>query len=65
MKEVLVTVEVDILVSVDDDVSLADATKIALFNVDSISGGINTKLNEKMQDIEIVDYNVSKAEWEL
>ena len=62
MKEALVRVYVEISVKVDDDVSLDEAIKIALFNVDSISGGINTKLNAKMRDIDIVDYQVISAD---
>ena len=62
MKSVIVQVNVEILVKVDDDVSLDDATKIALFNCESISSGINSKLNEKMQDIDIMEYEVISSE---
>ena len=62
MKEVLVKVNVEILVKVDDDVSIEDATAIALFNADGIVSSIGTKLNEKMQDIDIVDYEVTSSE---
>ena len=62
MKEVLVKVNVEILVKVDDDVSLEDATTIALFNCDGIESSIGTKLNEKMQDIDIMEYEVISSE---
>lgn len=64
MKQYSVKVDVEILVKVDDDVSLDDATNIALFNVDGIVGSIGTKLNEKMQDIDVVDYEVTSVEEE-
>jgi hypothetical protein len=62
MSEFLIKVNVEVLVKVDDDVSIEDATLIALFNVDGIESSISTKLNEKMQDIDVVDYKVISSE---
>ena len=62
MKKVLVKASVEILVEVDDDVSLEDAETIALFNVDGIVPQIGTKLNEKMHDLDILEYEVISKE---
>jgi len=62
MKDVLVNVSVEILVSVDDDVSLDDASTIALFNCDGIIPSIGGELNKKMKEIEILEYQVISSD---
>jgi len=60
--KVLVSVNVEILVEVEDGLTLDEAKQIALFNCDSITSGINSKLNQKLIEIEIEDYTVKSVD---
>ena len=61
--KVKVCVNVQILVEVEDGVSLHDAEQIALHNIDSIQSSISSDLNSKFIDLDIEDYNVEDS-WE-
>ena len=61
--KVKVCVNVQLVVEVEDGVSLHDAEQIALHNIDSIQTSISSDLNSKFIDLDIEDYSVEDS-WE-
>ena len=62
MKKVLVKANIEIMVEVPVTVSLEDAEKIALFNMEPLIPSIKSDLNEMMNDIEIYECEVVSTE---
>lgn len=63
MKTAEFYITVQISVVVEDDVSIEDAEKIALFNVEPITCGINSDLNDKLDYLEMGHYRVNSSEF--
>lgn len=62
MKQVKVNVTIDIIVDVEDDVSMEGAEHIALFNVEPIVSNIPMDLNKKLISLDVEDYHVNSTE---
>jgi hypothetical protein len=62
MKHALITVEITIMVNVDDSTTKEEATDIALFECEAI-GNIKGVILDKMKGREVTSYCVNDFDW--